>query len=160
MHLAVLFDQMLDVRPRIDLRRRVADVSKQKKRSKPRKARGAPPAGSQMYADRTGGNIAKQWAGAAKLKERMQRHAQGDYMGLPQPGARDALYTLAFVLVYDVLKRAQSEAADRHLPPFAQFGDMTDRRDFVAHDGVIHTSADSLKWIDEIENQLRAWKMI
>jgi len=113
-----------------------------------------------MYADRTGGNIAQQWVGAAKLKERMQRHAQGDFMGLPQPGARDVMYTLAFVLAFDVLKRAESEAADRQLPPFAQFRDMTDRRDFVAHDGVIHSSADSLNWIDEIENQLRAWKMI
>ena len=81
-------------------------------------------------------------------------------MGLPQPGARDVMYTLAFVLAYDVLQRAAGEAADQGLPSCTYFQDMTDRRDFVAHDGVIHTSADSLKWIGEIETQLRTWNFV
>jgi hypothetical protein len=112
-----------------------------------------------MYADRTG-SIKKQWAGAVKLRERMQRHSQGDFMGFPQPGARDVMYTLAFVLAYDVLQRAAAEAANQGLPSCPYFHDMMDRRDFVAHDGVIHSSADSLKWIGEIETQLLLWNLI
>lgn len=100
-------------------------------------------------------SIAGHWQGAKLLRENCQRHVGGEVAGLA-----DILYTVSFLLAFDVLKPAVVKAGRLGYSPFADYVRVKKRRYAVARHGAIYTANECLADISAIENQLRAWNFI
>lgn len=122
--------------------------------------------------------LASDWEGAARMRDRMQKHVGGTFVGLAQVTLPDALYNLPLLLAFDVLRGALRvvkkegrftaernslgslmKAAENAVPwiDYKALRKGMKRRNAVAHDGELLPAAVCLKDIENVAAQLRAW---
>ena len=124
-----------------------------------------------------------EWAGVAKMRERMRTlvvvtFATGAITG---PALASVLYNLPLLLAFDVLQQTLAKARDQNFFPCSrdQLGvlmecakdclpwndwpglrDGVRRRNQVAHDGQLFSAEQCLLDVANIENQLVSWAVI
>jgi len=132
-------------------------------------------------------NLRSEWAGVVKMTESMRSliilaHTSGMGSGpTAGPALRGVLHNLPLLLAFDVLKQTLAEARDgglfecsgnslgklmkraKDVLPWIDWQEMWDgveRRNEVAHDGMLFDGRQCMEDIDRVGAQLAAWEII
>ena len=121
------------------------------------------------------------WAGAERMRARMQAHVIGAFARIPQVGLAHAIYNLPLLLACDVLRQALAHQKRQRLfkakgnslgqlmesardalqwIDYEGMRQVVVRRNAIAHDGLLFEAEVCLADIARIEAQLRAWGIL
>ncbi|MCH5374334.1 MAG: hypothetical protein JJ992_10170 [Planctomycetes bacterium] len=127
--------------------------------------------------------IQQQWDGARQLRERIKANAVFGFTGahIPVLNLSSLAYNLPFLhacaVLNDALLQLRDEGvyacrsiflgalhnASKSAIPWNDWplvGELIDRRNELAHKAVVISRKDCFRYIEAIENELRAWKIV